>query len=192
MRKSNRIVHRALLAVVLLALLSGAGVALGTRVFVQPPTQTLALGAQTTVEIRIEQVSNLYGFDAQLSFDPAVLQVVDADPSKTGVQVAVGDIFAGKNGFVVGNSADNTIGLISYSISLLGEPAGASGNGSLFRVTFQGKAGGQSALTLTAVRLAAMGGAAITATIVDGTITVPGAPVLRKLYIPRVSKMSAH
>ena len=189
MRETIRFAARVLLAAGLLMALPGAGVALGTRAFVQPPAQTLAVGAQTTVEIRIEQVSNLYGFDAQLSFDPAVLQVVDADPGKANVQVAVGDIFAGKNGFVVGNSANNTTGLISYSISLLGEPAGVSGNGSLFRVTFQAKAGGQSALTLTTLRLAAMGGASIPATISDGAVTVTGGgPATRATYIPLAKK----
>jgi hypothetical protein len=124
-----------------------------------------------------------------MSFDPAVLQVMDADPSTTlVVDVASGGFFAGKASFSPSHQADNDTGQIEYSITLLGEPAGVSGSGVLFRITFQGKTGGQSAISFTSVALVTKSSATIPATIVNGSITVTGGAPPSVVYTPLLLK----
>ena len=42
------------------------------------------------VEVRVNDVIDLYGVDVKVAFDPDVLEVVDANPAKPGIQVQDG------------------------------------------------------------------------------------------------------
>ena len=42
------------------------------------------------VEVRVNDVTDLYAVDVKVAFDPSVLEVVDADPAKPGIQVQDG------------------------------------------------------------------------------------------------------
>lgn len=112
-------------------------------VFLYPPPQTAAAGETVTVDIKIKNVSDLYGAEVHLAFDPALLKVVDADPIMDGVQIAPStDFFPFAPGqyfiepetgkkyyhayspdtggyFVAQSEADNTAGTINYVIILL-------------------------------------------------------------------------
>lgn len=175
-RTSGKLVRIILLVGMLLTALPGASMAQGTSAIVNPTSATVAIGGTTTVSIRIEGVTDLYGAEVHLTFSPGIVQVVDADGDATnGVQVATGDIFGGKNAFNALNAANNSTGTIDYAISLLGEPAGVTGSGSLLNVTFQGASQGLSAVGFVTVMLASRAGGQITATTVNGTINVASA-----------------
>ncbi len=163
--------------VLLLGMLPAASMANGTTVMVQPGSDSIAVGGTTTVSVRIEGVTDLYGAEVHMTFSPSIVQVVDADGnSGNGVQVAAGDIFAGKNAFNALNAVNNGTGTIDYAISLLGEPAGITGAGNLFTITFRGVAPGLSAVAFSTVLLASRAGGQISASSVNGAVTVTGAP----------------
>lgn len=145
-----------------------------TIISIQPATQTIGLGETTTVDVQVQNVSNLFGVDLRLSFDPSIVQVVDSNPLVPDNQVEPGaflDISGGK-GFVVENSADNTAGTIAYAATLLSPAEPVSGSGPLIRITFQGVAPGTSAVTLESALLSDSEAEQIPATRQDGSITV--------------------
>jgi len=100
------------------------------------------LGLTHTLEIHIQDVPALVAADVYLSFDPARLQVVDADPAAPGVQIARGTFPDPARGFVI-NAANNELGLITYCVTLLSGPP-ASGSGRFASVVFQAVGPGAS------------------------------------------------
>ena len=136
------------------ALADEASPGFDTKVSVQPPVQVVPVGQVVPVTIWIENVTDLYGVQLVLQFNPAVVTVRDANPSLPGVQVQTGDIFAGLSLTEADNHADLVEGEIRYSAALLGEPAGVSGAGSIITVTFEALTVGNTPLQLTQVRLA--------------------------------------
>lgn len=99
----------------------------------------VATGPATTtlsIDLFVENASNLYGADIRYTFDPAAAQVIDADPAMPGVQIQpLADFLV--PGFVIRREADNTTGLIWYAVTQLNPSPPVSGSGALARVTFQ-------------------------------------------------------
>ena len=127
-----------------------------TRVVIHPSQANLSVTGQTVdLDIRVEQVTDLYGGRVQLSFDPSVLQVRDADPraSAPGVQIRPGDFLDPFNQFVLVNQADNTAGTIDFAVTQLHPATARSGSGVLATVTFEALAKGSSAVHFVDVRL---------------------------------------
>lgn len=157
-----------------------------TVVSVQPSTQTIGTGDTAIVEIQVADVSDLFGADLTIRFDPAILQVIDANPLVPGVQVEPGaflDISGGK-GFVVKNEADNTTGTINYAATLLSPAPAVSGTGPIVRIAFQGTAPGTSSVKLESVQLSDSSANPIQATIKDGSVTVVTAPPTTPPTVP--------
>ena len=86
-----------------------------------PLVLELVPGEQGRVNILILDVQALYAGEFHLVFDPAVLEVVDADPEQAAVQVEPADWW--KDGFVAVNRVDNAAGRIDFAATLL-NPAG--------------------------------------------------------------------
>lgn len=133
------------LAVVVLLLLllevplSGAAplTALQTPLVHFSPTLAIVpIGGTACMDLRIENVENLFGFGTVIRFDPSRLAVARVD---------VGPFLEG--GFVT-NSVDNASGTISLGITLYATGTGRSGSGVLATVCFQGLNRGHSAITL--------------------------------------------
>lgn len=144
----------------------------GTVVRVQPGTQQIGIGQTATVEIRIENASGLYAADIELRFNPAVLQVQDADPGRDGVQIQPGN-FPSPD-FVALNSADNATGVIRYALTQLPPKAPVNGSGLLATVVFRGQAAGTVDLTFSLVNLANAQGQQLPASSQGGNIIVGG------------------
>ncbi|MFQ6057419.1 MAG: LysM peptidoglycan-binding domain-containing protein [Anaerolineae bacterium] len=145
-----------------------------TRVLISPASQDIVVGGTGTVDIRIENVTGLFGADVRLNFDPTRLEVQDANSAVPGVQIEVGtfpDPSSGK-GMVATNSADNTAGTISYAVTLLSPAPPVDGSGVLARVTFKGKSVSTSAVAFTSALLSDQRANRIPADTVDGSITV--------------------
>ncbi|MCS7261062.1 MAG: LysM peptidoglycan-binding domain-containing protein [Anaerolineae bacterium] len=156
----------------LLAVGPAAAMQAGTVVRVQPVTQQIGIGQTATVEIRIENVSGLYAADVELRFNPAALQVQDADPGRDGVQIQPGN-FPSPD-FVALNSADNATGVIRYALTQLPPKPPVSGSGLLATVVFRGQAAGTVDLTFSIVILANAQGQQLPASSQGGNIIVGG------------------
>ena len=127
-----------------------------SRVVLSPGLAAPTGAGQTVdLEIRVEEVTDLYGGRIQLSFDPTVLQVVDADPSDgaPGVQIRPGDFLDPFHQFVLVNRADNSAGTIDFAVTQLHPATARSGSGVLATVTFEVVGQSSSAVHLVGVRL---------------------------------------
>lgn len=127
-------------------------------------------GEEGKVSIRVENAESMYGIEFHLSFDPNVVQVLDADASKPGVQLATGDWL--KGGFVAVNKADNAKGTIDYAVTLLNPAPAVSGSGVIATLSVKAKNNGTSPLKFTKAILATREAKEIQSQAQDGAIGV--------------------
>ena len=138
---------------------------------IAPASAQVAVGGTVDVAVEVVGVQELYGFDVTVTFDPQVVEVVDANPSTPGIQVAQG-LFL-EAGFAVVNTADNTAGSVHFLTTQLNPSPAKSGTGSLIVIKLRGKkAGATSALTVSDAQLARRDGFMIASTTAPGAITV--------------------
>ena len=143
-----------------------------TAVRIDPPQASVYASNTVTVDIRIEDVTDLYGAEVHLSFDPARIEVVDADPARPGTQIQEGTFPDPGQGFVATNNTDNSAGTIDYAMTLLSPAPAVSGSGVVASITFHGKAEGTSPIAFVSVLLSDPSANEIPATSEDGSITV--------------------
>lgn len=119
--KSNRIKYLLLASLLAVLVLIGLGTAISNEasVMAAPTAATLGLdpieavavtGSSTNVDVTSSDISNVYGIEFSITFDPAVLSVVGE--SLTEGTCPMPD-------FVVANTADNTAGTIQYAATQL-------------------------------------------------------------------------
>ena len=153
---------------------------------VSPSSSTIVPGELVTVTVALDDVQALYGADVRLSFDPAVLQAVDADPDQPGVQVWHGDLLDSRQGIVLRDSVDNRRGDVHYAVSLTRPAPPVSGSGVLFRVILRAQGGGTVPLDVVRATLVGSDVERIPAAVTGGWISVlAGGP----LYLPITIKM---
>ena len=145
--------------------------ACGQLVRFEPPTQTVAVGQVFTADVRVENISDLYGLETVIRFDPALLEVQDADAATAGVQVSRG-AFLPTGAHIVANSADNTTGLIQFAATLLAPAPALNGSGSLISMSFRAKASGSTPLAFNSLKLVNSGAVVIPVSRTDGQVTV--------------------
>jgi LysM repeat protein len=159
-----------LMLAVLVSVPIGGAHANGTTTLVSPATTEVVVGATTTVDIRVENVTDLFGVEVHLAFDPALLEVQDADGGMAGVQIASGSFL--NPYFTAQNVVDQGAGTIDFSISQGPSDPAVSGSGVVATITFEGKAAGTSSVSFTSVVLAAPGGVPISSAKQGGSVTV--------------------
>jgi len=142
-----------------------------------PADTQVPISATTTTEVQVSSVSNLYNAGFRLTFDPIILQVVDADPDTPGAQIAVGALFDGRDYLVTRNQVDNTAGVVEFAISLQDPAESINVAGTVAAVTWQGHSVGQSALTLEQTQLADPGDAPIPHRVENSTVKVYRNPI---------------
>jgi LysM repeat protein len=132
----------------------------GTVIKFEPASVTIAPGATTVVNVRIENVSNLGGVEVHLTYNAAIVEVQQVeDGGFPPPDYKVQNSFGG--------------GKIDYAIAILpNQHSPANGSGVLMKITFIGKAVGQSPLNFSSLLLAASGGGPISTTAQNGSITV--------------------
>jgi len=150
-----RIVRAALLLAALLALaMPVVAMAQGrAQVYILPPNEAAVTGQPVVVDIIAEGVSNLYGAELHLSFDPALVRLEDADPGQDGVQLTPGTLLSPDQGFVVANRADNQAGTAVFAVTLVNPAPPVDGNGVVARVAFVPLQPGALRLELENVKL---------------------------------------
>ena len=119
-----------------------------TNVSVVPASFTIQGCETIEIEVWINDVVDLYSADIRLSFDPAILEVVDSDPGMAGVQVANGGFLA-EPVSAAANDADNTAGTIIYAATQLNPTPPANGSGPFIVIQFRAKQAGTSAIHIT-------------------------------------------
>ncbi len=138
-RSKKLYVIQATVLLPLLALLSLPGVSLAqgqAQVYVLPPGGAAIAGQPMTVDVVAEGVSNLYGAEIHLRFDPAMVRLEDADPSQEGMQLTPGTLLQPAQGFIVANRADNQAGTAVFAVTLVNPASPVAGNGVVARIAF--------------------------------------------------------
>jgi hypothetical protein len=111
--------HGLLLLSVALLVLIGLGAPGGTGqadttagglLWLNPPNTSTAVGSTTTLALQLDSITNVYGIEVYLTFDPTFLEVVGA---------AVIPGTCPQDDFVVTNTADNMAGTIEYVVAQL-------------------------------------------------------------------------
>ena len=116
----------------------------------RPAQAELQPGQTLTAEVWLENAPAIYGFEVHITFDPAVLEVVDADPAAPGIQILPGDFISpSQQSFTIRNQADNVTGTLEYAITLMNPAPPVSGTGRLFNIAFRAIAGGTAAVSIT-------------------------------------------
>ncbi len=124
-------------------------------VSLNPSTATVNVGESVVVDVLIDDVTDLFGADVRLKYDPSVLEVVDANTLVPDTQIESGnfpDISSGM-GFVAQNVVDLEEGTIGYATTLLSPAEPVSGSGTLASITFRGKTTGNSDISFTSILL---------------------------------------
>ena len=141
----------------------------GTGFALSADTTSVRVGDTFTVHVNAEKVTDLAGWQFDLTFDPDVLEAVE---------VREGNFLKRSGGttFFQRGTIDNTAGKIAGISSALISKSGVTGTGKLLSVVFSAKADGNGELTLRNFQLGSNTGAVITAGVRDLTITVASGP----------------
>lgn len=169
----RRLLDSMVLCAVCLALLGlpmGAAAQTAAVAAVTPADDSVGVGQTIDLAVEARDVQALYGMDVTMTYDPALVEVVDADPALPGDQVAMG-LFLDA-GMAVINQADNAAGRIHFVMTQLNPAEPKSGSGILLVIRFRGKQEGETLVKLTDVQLATRDGEAIAVTVRDGRLRV--------------------
>jgi hypothetical protein len=146
-----------------------AAAAPSANLAMNPPAASLAPGETLAVTVDLGGI-DIHGIRLIIGYDPAVVEVIDADASASGTQILPGP-FPGTDseGRVLRNSAG--AGTIDYEYALDGTDA-VDGNGTVATVRFVAVANGSAALTWLGRAVTGAGGATITPTGATANIVV--------------------
>lgn len=148
--------------------------------WVNPATPNLAIGETVTVTIQLDQATDVFALEMAMTYDPSVIQIVDADPGTNGIQVTLGDCPAPD--FVIQNMASNITGTLDYAVTQLSIPGCAGGT--VAQVAFQGIANGVSPFTFESSLIADTNGISVTHTTQAGWISVGPTPTPTETPFP--------
>ena len=146
-----------------LNLLASVAASAGT-ISLQPSATTLTLGSPLTVDVSVSGLTDLYAFQFDIGFNPAVFSASS---------VTEGALFSSIGVFFSPGFIDNTTGTITFiGDSLSGPGPGVSTNGTLATITFNSIGTGSSSVDLANVILLDSNLADIAATASGTTVTV--------------------
>jgi len=110
-----------------------------TTIYVDPPTSMATVGENFTIHINISDVSDLYGWEFRLGWNPPILDVVN---------VTEGPFLKGGGNTFFAPKINNTEGYVLVDCTLLGNGSGVNGSGTLANVKFYAENQGESILDL--------------------------------------------
>jgi hypothetical protein len=139
-----------------------------------PPAGSFQIGQEKDIEIWVDDVTDLYGVDIQLQFDPALFEVVDANPGLPGVQITPRNDLLSTD-LVARKEADNVAGTVWYAVTQLNPSPPVSGSGALFALRLRALTPGSGQLAFTNQQLSTRDAELIPATSSAATYTVTGA-----------------
>jgi hypothetical protein len=129
--------------------------------------QAVSQGNSFAADLNISGVTDLYGFQLDLSFDPTILQATD---------VMEGSFLpSGGDTFFIPGTIDNNAGSVVFNAdTLLSAISGVNGSGKLLQFDFIATGIGTSVLDSGNVFLLDSNGNEIASSITDGSVTVKG------------------
>jgi hypothetical protein len=139
-----------------------------------PAALEMAPGAEGTLEIVLENAQDVYGIDVRATFDPALVELVDADAERAGVQMTAGSF--PQPDFVAINTADNTTGTLRYVATQVNPTPPASGSGVVLSLRLRARAAGEVTIAITSVEMADRDGFLLAVTPGAATIMIESGP----------------
>ena len=142
----------------------------GTGFAFSTDTTSVRVGDTFTVHVNAEKVTDLAGWQFDLTFNPDVLEVVEVNE---------GDFLKtdGETTFFQQGTIDNTAGEITGLTAALFSEGGVTGTGTLLSVTFLAKTGGESQIDLRDFQLGSSTGEIIPAGVQNFILTVESQPL---------------
>jgi general secretion pathway protein D len=138
------------------------------RIAVSPNVKEVRPGESFGLDILATDVSDLFSFQFDLSFDPALLRATDV---REGAFLP-----SGGTTFFVPGVIDNNAGTITFTTdSLIGAIPGVSGNGAIAEIEFQALAPGSSSVSFSNTILLNSGSSVLDAVAVDGVVNISDA-----------------
>ncbi|MEM7533926.1 MAG: cohesin domain-containing protein [Chloroflexota bacterium] len=142
----------------------------GSIITVIPEEIDLFPNEVVTASIVVSDITALYGTQLELSYDPDVIEIVDAYDFAGGTQIQHGSFLTAET--TIKNVVDPVNGTIHFAISLQGAEPGANGSGTLAQFAIKGLVTGSSPISLTNVVLSDPQSQAISYTAQSGQVIV--------------------
>lgn len=149
--------------------------------------------AEEEWQLRVNNVHDLYAVDITLTFDASVIEVIDADAERPGVEIVPGPLFEDQSHFVVYNRVTvdegNKLGYIEFVVTLLNPAKPINGAGTIAIVPYHvidPSAFAASPFTIEEARLARFGGYRILVEWQDNTIWE-----VFRTYLPLITRSDA-
>ncbi len=157
-----------------------------------PAHAEVGIGDTVDIQVWISNVSGLYAAEIFLSFEPTIVEVVDLDPDREGVQVEPGQY--PYPDYLQENEAVNAFGTIWYVVTQLIPREPANGSGTMLTVRFRGKSPGTAAVEVLQPLLSDSGGLQIPVEIKQGQIVVlePGVTPAQPTHTPSLALTSTN
>lgn len=154
----------------------------------EAPEGEIPFDTEITVTVRLSDVVDMYAAALIVNYPPDLLQVVDSDPYKSGIQAMPADC---PNpilplGLVVENQADNQLGELSYAITQLLPAPPVSGHCDVLHIRFRTIDGPSANLEFSLVTLSDLDGTELPVTAVNRQLTLEEAGTY--LYLPVIIK----
>lgn len=148
--------------------------AAGVTLAVTPASMSVAPGADFELTLQVETGAQTVDVvQVDVSFPPALLQVIDAETATSGVQIKGGTRLPTR----LQNVVDNAAGRIQYAAGVaLTSDARASGSFVLATVQFQAKAAGTAAVQFSPETGAASTGERLTVSTSNGVVRIQAPP----------------
>jgi len=138
-----------------------------------PQKDPIAVGETTTIDVLIESVSNIGGFEFRLYYNSSIIEINTDD-------VQMGDFLPQDKFYPLGPNikAAGNLNELVYGALLLGSASGQTGSGTLARITVKGVGAGTTSLDLNDVLIidASSSMNQPIVNIIDSSITVKGQP----------------
>jgi len=168
-----------IILIVLLASLGmpkGAASQAGCVVYVHPAAAQVALDGSVLVQVKIADVVDLYAYDLEITFDPALVAAEE---------VTIGNFLSAD--IVLPPTVDNDAGVIHFIVSQSNPSTPKSGGGVLLNIRLGGLGVvGVSPIEITKAELSDIDGGAIVPQLVDGEVSVVEDALFNKVYLPLV------
>lgn len=145
----------------------------GTLVKIVPNEATISVGQTIDVTVQAENIANLYGVELVVTFDPVLLEVVDADPNREGIQIRAGSFLNG--GLEGANAVTN--GNIAYIMQQVAPNSPSNGSGPLAHIVFKGMGSGIASIRVEDLNLSDQNGNGIGSAIHSAQITIQAGSV---------------
>ena len=135
--------------------------------------ETTLCSLRDTMQIRVENAVNLAVVEMEISYDPAVIQVIDADDARRGVQVRPDSVFSTDSIFT--NDVDTDRGIIQFGAGVIGVPV-INGSNPLIAIDWRPQRVGTSTVTIESLTLTDSNGQTINAPVLSGVVDVQFVP----------------